>query len=44
MTDELGEYANIPYITQSVTFKTFGSQNIWSQPKLVEKTGLNIFK
>ena len=32
MTDEPGEYANIPRITQSVTFKTFGSQNTAGAP------------
>lgn len=44
MSDELGQYANIPYITQSVTFKTFNTQNIPSQPMLAEKTGLSVFK
>ena len=29
MTDELGQYANIPHITQSVTFKTLSSHKTW---------------
>ena len=46
MMDKLGQYANILNITQSLTFKTFKTQNISSAEHQyqVERTGLAVFK